>query len=413
MNTFWTTLLEINLVLSIVYLGYRLLLKNLTFFRWTRAYLAGGMLTGLAYPFLKVQQAVHTPAEGLTIAIPDISQAGLVRGTDYNQWAVYLVSAVFLVLFLKFLVPFFSLGKIHFASDNAQFNGLKFRNTRRQINPFSFWKWIYIHRNSHSDREMGQIVAHEHIHTRERHTLDVLIAEICTIICWYNPLVKHLARAVKDNLEFLVDAQVLHSGIDRVSYQHSLVGVSLSRFPQPSHGNQFAYKTLKKRILMMNKDQSPQSRLLAYLLLTPMVLACAGLLTVSCQKESLDTFAKSKEGEGIVLERTFAASETTKKPGIEKIEFKASSPGQGLFIEGHSSLAGENNTASVTLKGVHTSKEAPLIILDGKETTNDLSTVSPDQIQAISVLKGKSAIEKYGEKGENGVIEIYLKKSPR
>lgn len=163
---------------------------------------------------------------------------------------------------------------------------------------------------------------------------------------------------------------------------------------------------------MMNKDQSPKSRLLAYVLLTPMVVAFTGLLSFSCQKENLDTFAKSKESEGIILERNFAASETTTKPKIERIEFKASSPGQGLFIEGNSSAAGENSTASVTLRGVPASKDAPLVIVDGKEVP-ELSSISPDQIQALSVLKNKSAIEKYGEKGKNGVIEIYLKKSPR
>jgi TonB-dependent SusC/RagA subfamily outer membrane receptor len=34
---------------------------------------------------------------------------------------------------------------------------------------------------------------------------------------------------------------------------------------------------------------------------------------------------------------------------------------------------------------------------------------NPEDLSTISILKGKSAIEKYGEKGENGVIEIYTK----
>ncbi len=36
--------------------------------------------------------------------------------------------------------------------------------------------------------------------------------------------------------------------------------------------------------------------------------------------------------------------------------------------------------------------------------------LKPDNVESINVLKGKTAIEKYGEKGKNGVIEIYLKK---
>src|SRR5690606_22951435 len=33
----------------------------------------------------------------------------------------------------------------------------------------------------------------------------------------------------------------------------------------------------------------------------------------------------------------------------------------------------------------------------------------PDEIESITVLKNENAIEKYGEKGKNGVIEVYLK----
>src|SRR5690606_3110961 len=73
MNTFWTTLLEINLVLTIVYLGYRLLLKNLTFFRWNRVYLLCGMLLGLLYPFLKSNEVIPPTAEAMTLTLPDFS----------------------------------------------------------------------------------------------------------------------------------------------------------------------------------------------------------------------------------------------------------------------------------------------------------------------------------------------------
>lgn len=416
MNTFWTTLLEINLILSITYLGYRVLLKNLTFFRWTRVYLLGGMLLGLLYPFLKTQQVVHTPAEGVNIAIPDISQVAQTPGLDYNQWAIYALTALFAGLGLRFLIRFFSLGKIHFASDKAEFNGLAFRNTRRQLNPFSFWKWIYIHRNSHSDFEMKQIIAHEHIHTRQRHTFDVLMAEICTIICWYNPLVKLLSKAVKDNLEFLVDAEVLHSGIDRVSYQHSLVGISLSGFPQPRHGNQFAFKTLKRRIYMMNKNQSPKSRLIAYMLMTPLVLAFAGLLTFSCQKESLDTIAKAKESEGIVWERTVTASydKEQEKSTIEKVELKTTGAVQGISFEAKSMETDQQGSITlnepVTLKAV-SSSESPLWILDGEPIEgNTIKEISPNSIESINVLKNASATAIYGEKAKHGVILITTKK---
>lgn len=51
-----------------------------------------------------------------------------------------------------------------------------------------------------------------------------------------------------------------------------------------------------------------------------------------------------------------------------------------------------------------------LIIVDGKEVSeNFLSTMPPNSIQTISVLKDNYGIKKYGAKGENGVIEITTK----
>ena len=61
--------------------------------------------------------------------------------------------------------------------------------------------------------------------------------------------------------------------------------------------------------------------------------------------------------------------------------------------------------------GINTPKIQPLYVLDGKEIDKKiLETIKPEDIESINVLKDKSAIDKYGEKGKNGVIEIFLKK---
>lgn len=51
-----------------------------------------------------------------------------------------------------------------------------------------------------------------------------------------------------------------------------------------------------------------------------------------------------------------------------------------------------------------------LYILNGKEISEtDFRTIQPDDIESVTVLKDKNAIEKYGAKGKDGVIEIQLK----
>lgn len=59
-------------------------------------------------------------------------------------------------------------------------------------------------------------------------------------------------------------------------------------------------------------------------------------------------------------------------------------------------------------------KDQPLYIISRKNNQMevnqlDMKSLDPNNIESVTVLKGKSAISKYGNKGKNGVIEIVLK----
>jgi hypothetical protein len=53
----------------------------------------------------------------------------------------------------------------------------------------------------------------------------------------------------------------------------------------------------------------------------------------------------------------------------------------------------------------------PLFFVDGKEVKDGkLDDINPDSIKNINILKGKVAIDKYGDKAKDGVILIETKK---
>ena len=100
-------------------------------------------------------------------------------------------------------------------------------------------------------------------------------------------------------------------------------------------------------------------------------------------------------------------------------------------IESMNVIKGQNEVIEITTKnnrlGIHIAQEksenqikstydnkdgtTPIFIIDGKESSKLASEkIDPDDIESVSVLKGKKAEEKYGVKGKNGVIEITLKK---
>jgi TonB family protein len=51
----------------------------------------------------------------------------------------------------------------------------------------------------------------------------------------------------------------------------------------------------------------------------------------------------------------------------------------------------------------------PLVFIDGKISDMDVEKIDPGTIESVEVFKDKSAIDKYGEKGKDGVIEIKTK----
>lgn len=63
-------------------------------------------------------------------------------------------------------------------------------------------------------------------------------------------------------------------------------------------------------------------------------------------------------------------------------------------------------TGKVTFKTTE-----PLIILDGETISDGLSSIVPETIESIVILKDLSAISKYGDEGKNGVMIITTKKA--
>lgn len=58
--------------------------------------------------------------------------------------------------------------------------------------------------------------------------------------------------------------------------------------------------------------------------------------------------------------------------------------------------------------------ENPLLIVDEKEMAEeDFKKIKPESINEMRILKDKTATEKYGEKGKNGVVEIKLKEKTK
>ncbi|WP_039053254.1 M56 family metallopeptidase [Sphingobacterium sp. T2] len=287
MESLLTYIIQVNLLLALLYLGYYFLLRGLTFYQMNRLYLLLGSMYAFVYPFWDVKSWFMRyeviPAQQL----PDIlSLLASLSSEEVKEAAFTLTDSIIAVMEIVAAVFFFrsSYPAVELKTHPSQFgastwNSYSFRNVLFPVVPFSFFDKIYVHRPQHKEKELYDIFAHESVHVRGIHTLDILTFEIILILCWYNPFVWLIRKAVRQNLEFLTDQQVLNKGVDKQKYQYSLLHVTQNGL-SVDVSTRFNFKILKKRIMMMNKKRSSKVHLGKYAFLLPILLMAGASFSV-------------------------------------------------------------------------------------------------------------------------------------
>ncbi len=278
-------LLKINLVLLLFAVAYYLILRRLTFYVLNRVFLVFGILFSSVYPFIDLTDFFQRQNQQVIAFVPKINQKAteLVPSTfitEYWPWisGLFYVGVVFMAL--RLLIQFVSLYRMHKKSTPGAVANYKVRILTEAVSPFSFWQTVYINPSLHKELELKTILAHENIHVKEWHSLDIILAELSVVFYWFNPGVWLMKKAVKENLEFITDEKILKNGVDRKTYQYSLLDVG-SLTPSVAIVNNFNLSDLKKRIKMMNVKRSSHLTLSRYLLLLPVLLTTTLAFTVT------------------------------------------------------------------------------------------------------------------------------------
>ncbi|WAC40531.1 M56 family metallopeptidase [Pedobacter sp. SL55] len=276
-------LLKINLVLLLFAATYYLVLRRLTFYILNRCFLVLGIVFSTAYPFIDLTEFFHQ--REVVAYLPELNQkasALVPTGFFINNWPI--LSALFYlgVLFMtvRLSIQFISLYKIHKKSNPNTVANYKVRTLDESVSPFSFWQTIYVNPSLHNEKELDTILAHEMVHVKQWHSVDIILAELSVVFYWFNPGVWLMKKAVKENLEFITDQKILKKGMDRKAYQYSLLGVGQLN-NSVAIVNNFNISDLKKRIQMMNLKRSSRLTLSRYALALPVLLATTLAFTVS------------------------------------------------------------------------------------------------------------------------------------
>jgi TonB-dependent SusC/RagA subfamily outer membrane receptor len=502
-------------LLAIFYFAYYFLLRKETFFNSNRWFLLAGLITSVLLPFLvytKVVWVDPAPTNNL-----DLSQFVIAPITESHSFEIkwnYIILIIYSIGFIAFLIKFgmdfYSLNTILKGKKIQHQSNYKFIDINDNISPFSYFQNIVYNSSMYTPSELENIIEHEKVHSDQNHTIDVLISRIFCLLFWFNPIIWLYKKALIQNLEFIADKEASKKISDKRAYQYTLLKITTHE-NCVAITNHFYQSLIKKRIVMLNKNQSKKRNSWKYYVVFPALLAFVLLFQVEIvaqekdpdiiekinpeEIEAVDVFTIEKNATDAeidkrvkTLKEKFNISTTISElkrnsnneitsinidlkddkgtnqfkksvtaTGIEKIGIIIITKKSGTIsfnfndaqptIVGHRTETKDNNikiknnqtsninndaktnsapntnistnvntntavnTNTDVVKLVTKTNEKPIIVINGTITSPyfDINIIDPNKISYMNVLKGLEAKAKYGDIGNNSVVEIVTK----
>ena len=442
-------LLKSGMITAVFYGIYWCFLKNETFYRFNRYFLLTGILCAFLLPFFKYSYNV-------TITLPagidhhaEVASSNKAANTvpAWLDYTIIIYGLVAVFLMSRHIAGLIKIKKMIVSYGYTLLQGYKVITTPVFKSSFSVFNYIFIDISSGtSEIEKNLIIEHELAHVKQYHWADLLISQLTCALQWFNPFAWLYLHAIKENHEFMADEAVLQKGNSPAVYRAALINHSLQTTVF-MFASSFAHYDKFKRINMMMKPGSSPVKKLAVLIVLPafalflFAFAEPKFNVVLTKKKQNDQQRALNSQESLPAETILHAPDQTnasqaaqgrnltenpvkqhantmpEKKNIIPSTIKKSASAHFSNALRPDSSATEKTTVSVSGNKMTILKNTrqvpasayPIVFLDGVQVAST-DVIKSDDIQSINVYKGKMAIEKYGEKGENGVIEVHSKK---
>lgn len=383
METFGLYSLKAGIILALFGMIYHICLQKETFYRFNRFFLLFGMGIALLLPLYSVHYIVEVGTDLSAFLIEGIDYPEAVTtGTNEDSALLQLCYRFLPVIYItgiSVLIIFRLFGFLHllFAirkNETKQYSNYNLIESSDFQGAFSFFRYIFIS-GQLQEYEKRIILKHEETHVRQKHWIDLVFINLLNLLWWFNPVIWLYEKAIRNNHEYLADQAVL-TDHKQTEYQKTLVN-QWFKVPVFPITNSFSYSNNLKRLSMMKKNTSNPVKQLFALIAIP---ALALFLWAFAEPEYV---AKATQPETVTIHSD---------DSIQMTGYRMDNP--------------KTNP--------DTPLEKPLIIIDGTKTDKEIKEIEkmdPAQIHEMCVLKDEFALDKYGEEGKNGVIEIITKKS--
>ncbi len=307
MGMFLVYILKSAVCLAVFYLFYRLLLSRETFHRFNRVALLSLLLLSCIIPFVEVTSHSASDVSLPFVALEEVLvQAYASSGADVTEVAqpsftwqdgLFLIYILGIVFFLgRNVWSFVRLWRLVGSSNISKGEDGIFIITHKQnIAPFSWLRFIVISETDLAENGR-EILTHERAHIRACHSLDLMVADICILLQWFNPASWLLKSELQTIHEYEADESVIANGVDAKRYQMLLIKKAVGARLY-SMANSFNHSSLKKRITMMLRKKSNPWARVKYLFVLPVAVIAVAAFAQPEVSNELKELSDRKDNE--------------------------------------------------------------------------------------------------------------------
>ena len=408
MQELLTYLLKSSGLTLMFFLAYHFLLRKETFFTSNRWFLLSGLVTSVILPLFFIKKIVFVEAQKIIskVVSDTNSQIILNENTIENStinWfeiSLYIYIIIAIILFFKIVHNLYSLVKVFENKEIIKDKNFKVIDTKQNIAPFSFFNYIVLNSSLYTQSELESILLHEKIHSAQKHSIDILITNLFTVIFWFNPILYWYKKAVIQNLEYIADSEAIAQIEDKKSYQMALLKV-VSNQNCLSITNHFYQSLIKKRIVMLNKNQSQKRNSWKYAVIIPALIGFVLLFQIKViaqEKEAVVKEEKIAKAELIAISIDKNSSDEEMKKDAE-LMFSTN----GIVIN-YSKIKRNSNGEIIAIQIDYKDKNGN----KGKSQTN-----GDEPIDTITIFKSKNSVGiRSGSDNEGTAItDIFIENS--
>ena len=376
-------------LLLLFFATYDLLLKKETFFNQNRAFLLVGMATSILLPLLQFEEVIFTDHK-LSITDNLISNSNkfsiATQTIDWNTIILNLYILVVIGLIIKLLFQLVQLFKKLQSNKIQNCGQLKLIDTDEAAIPFSFFNYIVYNSKLYSTAELTAILSHEQVHSTQKHSIDVLLATLLEVVFWFHPIAYSYKKNIVQNLEFIADKQAITNLKNKKQYQLTLLKV-ISHQNNFSFTNQFYQSLIKKRIVMLNKEESKKENLWKFGAIVPFLIVFVLFfqITVVAQQK---TFPEIKNLDGSTVKATAIIAEFEYTMNTTKAEMES----DALRLK-------KSQNVDLTFSNIKRNRKGEITAItiafdDNKGSTGKSETNSDKPIDTIKFVSKKYATGK-------------------